>query len=50
MADAIESLLRDPDRRRDMGEAARRSVIERFTTQRLTENLASVVHQVLNRR
>ena len=46
MADAIECLLRDPARSQDMGEAARQSVVERFTTHQLSENVASLVRHV----
>jgi hypothetical protein len=49
MADAIEMLLRDPERRREMGLAGRRSVIEQFTTEKLSGNLAAVVHRVVTR-
>jgi glycosyltransferase involved in cell wall biosynthesis len=49
MAQAIAELLRDPDRRREMGEAGRRSVLESFTTDTLNENLASFAREVVGR-
>ena len=49
MAGAIEELLRDPDRRREMGEAGRQSVLERFTTETLNENLAAFIREVVGR-
>ena len=42
MAGAIAELLRDPDRRREMGEAGRRWVLERFTTADMAESVADV--------
>jgi glycosyltransferase involved in cell wall biosynthesis len=49
MAQAIGELLRDPDRRREMGEAGRRSVLESFTTDTLNENLAAFAREVVGR-
>jgi glycosyltransferase involved in cell wall biosynthesis len=47
MAAAITELLRDPDRRREMGEAGRRWVLERFTTSRMAESVAELIREIV---
>jgi len=47
LADAIESLLRDPARRLAMGEAGRRRVEQHFTWRRAAERTLEVYHEVL---
>jgi glycosyltransferase involved in cell wall biosynthesis len=49
MAQAIAELLRDPERRREMGEAGRRLVLESFTTDSLNESLAAYAREVVGR-
>ena len=46
MANAISELLRDPDRRREMGEAGRRWVLERFSTAVMAASVAELISSV----
>lgn len=46
MADAIGSLLADPDRARRMGEAGRRRVETSFTTRHMAEDVDRILRQV----
>ncbi len=47
LADAIESLLSNPDRARCFGEAGQRAVLQRFHVQRMAEDVLNVYHEAL---
>ncbi len=47
IAAAVGSLLRDPDRRRRMGEAGRRTVEERYTHRQFRERLGTILEEQL---
>lgn len=49
VANALEGLLREPDRRRAMGEAGRRLVQERFTWPAIVEQLTAEYQNVIDR-
>jgi len=49
LADAIEALVRDPERRADMGRAARRSAV-RFDRNRSTRQIEDGYRRVLEGR
>lgn len=49
LAEALVSLLRDPERRRSLGRAARESVMERFTWSRTAEETVALYHAILAR-
>ncbi|SPE40107.1 Glycosyl transferase, group 1 [Candidatus Sulfopaludibacter sp. SbA3] len=48
VADAIGQLLRDPERARQYGHAARQSVMDHFTIAGMVRHTIEVYHQVLN--
>jgi glycosyltransferase involved in cell wall biosynthesis len=47
LADAIIALASDPERRRAMGEAGRRRVLDEYTVQRMAERMHALYEQVL---
>ena len=47
LADAIETLARDPERRREMGRAGRRKVVEEFDVHRSAEQLHAIFAESL---
>jgi glycosyltransferase involved in cell wall biosynthesis len=47
LRDAIASLLRDPDRRSRLGEAARRHVAQNFTTEAMVDRLEGLFRRLL---
>jgi glycosyltransferase involved in cell wall biosynthesis len=49
LAQAIDEILRDPDRRRLMGERARQNVLERFTWSKHMEGLMGVYESLNDR-
>jgi glycosyltransferase involved in cell wall biosynthesis len=50
LADAVESLLRDPERARQMGDDGYRRMTSTFTARRTADNMVSVFRDVLGRR
>lgn len=50
MAEAVRSLLADPDRRRAMGEAGRAHVLKRFDQARLVSDIRSLYKELLGER
>jgi len=50
LAEAIATLLRDPERCREMGEAGARRVRERFSWRRMAEETLSLYEEVLDER
>jgi glycosyltransferase involved in cell wall biosynthesis len=49
LAAAVGSLLRNPDRRRAMGQAGRRRVLERFTVEKHTSAIVALYHRTANK-
>ena len=49
LAEAIESLLLDPNRARTFGEAGREAVRSRFTVERMAREIAAVYEKVCDR-
>jgi glycosyltransferase involved in cell wall biosynthesis len=49
LAKAVRGLLRDPERNRRMGEAARERVLQHFTDHQMAESAARIYAQVLRR-
>jgi glycosyltransferase involved in cell wall biosynthesis len=47
---AIGALLDDPGRRRDLGEAARRRALERFSWARVAESYETILRGAIARR
>ena len=50
LADAVESLLRDPERARQMGDDGYRRMTSTFTARRTADNMVAVFRDVLGRR
>lgn len=50
LAEALEALSRDPERRRQMGEAGRRRVLERFTRTAMAEKHIQLYERILAER
>ena len=46
LADGLESVLADEGRGRQLGEAARTAVLERFDARRTTEQVVALLHEV----
>ncbi len=49
LADAVQTLLRDPDRRREMGERSRRIAVEEFSQERVVAETLALYDQILGR-
>jgi len=49
LADAVERLLSDPDRLRELGESGRKAVRQEFTAGRMAENIVRAFEQALGR-
>lgn len=49
LADAVQALLRDPDRRREMGERSRRIAVEEFSEERVVAETLAIYDQMLGR-
>jgi len=47
LADAVEGLLLDPEKRRALGEAGRKAVWHGFSAGRMAENIARVFQEVV---
>jgi glycosyltransferase involved in cell wall biosynthesis len=47
LADAIESLLQNPEKTRELGERGRRAVHEHFTVERMAQNVEDVLRRVV---
>jgi glycosyltransferase involved in cell wall biosynthesis len=50
LADAIEQLLLNPSRARELGETGQRAVLQRFNVQRMAEDVLNVYHEAMNPR
>lgn len=50
LADAILRLLGDPERRRQMGQAGRRRVMERFSAERMVDETEKLYWRILNQK